>query len=208
MGREAEGQIKFRGSAGAGKAVLEGDVIILRGEVRARITRGELAGWTLDGDDLRIATAEGPLVLTLGAKEAAAWVRALERPLPGLAAKLGLTGAVLAIGVADPELAAALAPFTGAPFVGEPGGLVVAEVRSEAEVRAALAAAEGRVLWLATVKGRGSPFGEDAARAIMRGAGWIDTKTCRVSDMLAATRYALARRPADGHMAFKQGDAP
>jgi hypothetical protein len=40
---------------------------------------------------------------------------------------------------------------------------------------------------------------------VLRAAGWIDGKTCRVSDSLAATRYALVRRPADGHMAGRQG---
>jgi hypothetical protein len=203
MGRDAAAGVTFAGRSEPGRAVLEGDVLILRGAIRARIARGDLRDWWADGDNLRLATPEGPLVLTLGAAEAAAWVRALDRSPPTLAAKLGLASPVRAIGVTDPALVAALAPH-----LGEPAAMAVAEVRSAAELAAALQVAEDLVLWVATVKGPASPFGEDAARAILRAAGRIDSKTCRVSDSLAATRYALVGRRGDGHMAVRQGDRP
>jgi hypothetical protein len=200
MGREAEGRVSFGGLSGPGRLLLEGGALILRGTVRARIARADLAGWSARGGDLCIETASGPLVATLGAREAEAWVRALDRPEPTLAGKLGLGVALRAEGVTDPLLSAAVAPF-----LGEPALMLVAEVRSAGALLAVLAGAEGMVLWVATVKGAASPFGENAARDLMRGAGWTDSKTCRVSDELAATRYTLARGRADGHMAGRQG---
>jgi hypothetical protein len=200
MGREAEGLVTFGSLSGPGRLLLEGDALILRGTVRARIARADLSGWTASGEDLRITTTAGPLVATVGAPEAAAWVRALDRPVPTLAAKLGLGVPLRSVGVTDPVLAAAVAPF-----VSEPAQMLVVEVHTAGALQAVLAEAGGLVLWVATVKGAASPFGENAARDLLRAAGWTDSKTCRVSDKLAATRYTLARGRADRHMAGRQG---
>lgn len=91
MGRAAEGHARRRGQDGAAKALLEPDSIILRGEIRARVRRDDLMDWRVDGDDLCLRAAGEPLVLTLGAAEAAAWVRALDKPLASLAAKPGVS---------------------------------------------------------------------------------------------------------------------
>jgi hypothetical protein len=90
MGREADGHAVWRGAAGAVRAYLERDGITLRGEVRAKLPRASLMHWRAEGDDLCLTAEGGALVLTLGAKEATAWVRALEKPLPSLAARLGV----------------------------------------------------------------------------------------------------------------------
>ena len=82
MGREAEGHARWRGQDGAVKALLESDGIILRGDIRARLRRDDLMDWRVDGDDLCLRAGGEPLILTLGAKEAAAWVKALDKPLP------------------------------------------------------------------------------------------------------------------------------
>jgi hypothetical protein len=89
MGREAEGHAVWRGASGAVKAYLESDGIILRGEVRGKLPRAGLMGWRVEGEDLCLRSDGEPLVLTLGSKEAAVWVKALEKPLPSLAQKLG-----------------------------------------------------------------------------------------------------------------------
>jgi hypothetical protein len=200
MGREArDAAARFGGQAGPVTALLEADELILRGAVRARLPRAGLTDWRVAGDALHLVTPEGPLVLTLGAAAAAAWARALDRPAPTLAQKLGLGAAVLAVGVTDPALAAVLAGRAGTP-----AALVVAEVHDAGMLRAAVQAAEGRPLWVATVKGRGTPFGADAVRAALRGAGWVDSKSCAVSDRLTATRYTLAQPRGDAHMAATQ----
>ena len=96
MGREAEGHAVWHGASGAVKALLESDGIILRGEVRAKLPRAGLLDWRVEGNDLCLRVDGEPLVLTLGAREAAAWVKALDKPLPSLAAKLGVSAAARA----------------------------------------------------------------------------------------------------------------
>ena len=83
MGREAEGHAVWCGATGAVRAFLESDGIILRGEVRAKLPRAGLMDWRVEGEDLCLRAEGEPLVLTLGAKEAAAWVKALESTWKG-----------------------------------------------------------------------------------------------------------------------------
>ncbi|MES2813512.1 MAG: hypothetical protein V4720_01305, partial [Pseudomonadota bacterium] len=73
MGREAEGHAVWRGQSGAVKAYLESGGITLRGEVRGSLPRAWLTGWRVEGEDLCLHSDGEPLVLTLGATEAAAW---------------------------------------------------------------------------------------------------------------------------------------
>ena len=90
MGREASGEIRFAGKAGPGRLLLEAEALILRGTVRAQIARGAIRGFDVAGDTLRIETEAGPVEADLGAREAAAWLRALAKPPPSLADKLGI----------------------------------------------------------------------------------------------------------------------
>jgi hypothetical protein len=192
MGREADGQARFRGQEGAVRALLETDALILRGALRARLSRAGLAGWRLDGDDLVLTASGEPLVLTLGAKEAAAWLRALDKPLPSLAQKLGVSAAAKAwvIGDALPEpLAEAL---LGARAEGpQEAAWIVAVLTEPAEIAAAVSAARQRALplWCVHGKGKGAVVGDAAVRAAFRGAGWMDIKSCAVSETFTATLY-------------------
>jgi hypothetical protein len=192
MGREAEGQAIWRGVSGAVKAALESDGIILRGEVRGKLPRTGLTGWRVEGEDLCLRSDGEPLVLTLGAKEAVAWVKALEKPLPSLAQKLGISAAERAwvIGGARPEeLAVALA----AREVPGPQGaaVVVAVLTGPGDLEAALAAGQesGLRVWCVHGKGKGAAVREAAVRAAFRGAGWMDIKTSAVSDGFTATLF-------------------
>lgn len=78
------------------KAFLESDGIILRGGVRGKLPRAGPMDWRVEGKDLCLRCGGEPLVLTLGAKEAAARVKALERRLTSLAQKLGVSAAARA----------------------------------------------------------------------------------------------------------------
>jgi hypothetical protein len=192
MGREAEGHAVWRGASGAVKAFLESDGIILRGEVRAKLPRAGLMGWRVEGEDLCLRSDGEPLVLTLGAKEAGAWVKALEKPVPSLAAKLGIsaTARVWVIGGPRPEeLAVALA---GHEATGpEDAAVIVAVLTGPADLDAALAAgrASGLRVWCVHGKGKGAAVGDAAVRAAFRGAGWMDIKASAVSDAFTATLY-------------------
>ncbi|MGL4237703.1 hypothetical protein [Tabrizicola sp.] len=192
MGREAEGHARFRGQDGVVKALLESDGIILRGEVRAKLRRDGLMDWRVEGEDLVLRAEGEPLVLTLGAKEAAAWVKALEKPLPSLAAKLGVSAAARAWVIGGPtpeEIAVAVA---GAEAVGPEGAaLIVAVLSGPGDLEAALRAgqAHGLRVWCVYGKGRGAAVTDAVVREAFRGAGWMDIKSCAVSEAFTATLY-------------------
>jgi hypothetical protein len=192
MGREAEGHAQWRGESGVVKAYLESDGITLRGEIRAKLARDGLMGWRVEGEDLCLRSEGEPLVLTLGAKEAAAWVRALDRPLPSLAAKLGVSAKapVWRIGGPPPEeIAVALAGSEAAHA--RDAALIVAVLTGPGDLQAALSAglATGLRVWCVHGKGTGAAVSDATVRAAFRGAGWMDIKTSAVSAAFSATLY-------------------
>lgn len=195
MGREAEGHAQWRGQGGAVKALLESDNIILRGEIRARLRRDDLMAWRVDGDDLCLRAGGEPLVLTLGAKEAAAWVKALDKPLPSLAAKLGVSALARAWVIGGPapeEIAVAVA---GVAVSGPEGAaMIVAVLTGPGDLEAALAAGQAAELkvWCVHGKGKAAAVGSATVRAAFRGAGWMDIKSCAVSEGFTATLYRPA----------------
>ncbi|KAF0115994.1 MAG: hypothetical protein FD150_690 [Rhodobacteraceae bacterium] len=192
MGREAEGHAIWRGTSGTVKALLESDGIILRGEVRAKLCRDGLMNWRVDGEDLVLQAEGEPLVLTLGAGEAAAWVRALDKPLPSLAAKLGVSAEAKAWVIGGPppeEIAVALA---GAQSPGAEGAsVIVAVLTGPVDLKAALAAgqAQGLRVWCVHGKGKGAAVTDATVRAAFRAAGWMDIKSSAVSEGFTATLY-------------------
>jgi hypothetical protein len=192
MGREAEGHAIWRGQSGAVKALLESDGIVLRGEVRAKLRRDGLMNWRVEDEDLALQAEGEPLLLTLGAKEAAAWVKALDKPLPSLAAKLGVSATAMAwvIGAPMPEeIAVAVA---GVQSPGPKGAVViVAVLTGPGDLEAALAAgqAQGLRVWCVHGKGKGAVVSDAAVRTAFRAAGWMDIKSCAVSEAFSATLY-------------------
>lgn len=192
MGREAEGHARWRGQNGAVKALLESDCVILRGEIRVRVRRYDLMDWRVDGDDLYLRAGGEPLVLTLGAKEAAAWVKALDKPLPSLAAKLGVSAtarAWLIGGPAPEEIARALAGCEASGPVG--AAMIVAVLTGPGDLALALGAGKTQSVrvWCIHGKGKAAAVGDADVRAAFRGAGWTDIKSCAVSGDFSATLY-------------------
>jgi hypothetical protein len=177
------------------KALLESEGIILRGEVRGKLPRAGLMGWRVEGEDLCLRSDGEPLVLTLGAREAAAWVKALETPLPSLAQKLGVSGAARAWVIGGPapeEIAVAVA---GAEVAGpEAAAVIVAVLTGPGDLPAAVAAgqAHGLRVWCVHGKGKGAAVPDAAVRAAFRAAGWVDIKASAVSDGFTATLYKPA----------------
>jgi hypothetical protein len=192
MGREAEGHAVWRGASGAVKAYLESDGIILRGEVRGKLPRAGLMGWRVEGQDLCLRSDGEPLVLTLGSKEAAAWVKALEKPLRSLAQKLGVSTAARAWVIGGPrpeEIAVAVA---GAKVPGPEGAAVIVAVLSgPGDLEAALAAGQrsGLRVWCVHGKGKGAAVPDAKVREAFRAAGWMDIKASAVSEGFSATLY-------------------
>jgi hypothetical protein len=192
MGREAEGHAVWRGASGAVKAILESDGIILRGDIRVKLRRDGLMGWRVEGDDLCLLSDSTPLILTLGAKEAASWVKALDKPLSSLAAKLGVSpdARALVIGWPAPEeIAVAVAGSVASRP--EQAAMIIAVLSGQDDLQAALFAGQshGLRVWCVHGKGKGAAVADSALRAAFRGAGWMDIKTCAVSEVYTATLY-------------------
>jgi hypothetical protein len=194
MGRDIGTTVTVDGTTAPARAVLEHDAVILRGDLRRRISRDALTGWQAIDDDLHLSTPQGPIILHLGDREAAAWVRALNKAAPSLAQKLGLAPdnpVWLAGTVTDAALADALRGSPISPTAQE-AGLGIALVMAPAAldpVIAAMASHPALSVWVVHAKGPRAAFGATAIRTAMRAAGLIDTKVCAVSAALSATRY-------------------
>jgi hypothetical protein len=175
------------------KVLLESQEIILRGAIKARIARSAITAFTAEGDVLRVTSGEGTLEAWLGEKEAAKWADALARPAPSLAAKLGIGGErpAFLLGATDDE--ALLDALDGHHRVdgAEQATVIVAVIADEASLDEALelAGTHALMMWCVYPKGKLADFGDTAIRNHMRGAGWMDNKSCAVSNQLTATRY-------------------
>lgn len=194
MGKEAEAQIRFGGKSGYGKILLEPKGIILRGEVRATLSRDQIATYSVEGEDLRLTTDQGVIEVTMGTKAAAAWVKALAKPVPGLADKLGIgvNAPVSVLGnLQDPVLLQAISGF-----VSNASPLFLAELTSQSDFNLVLLRLQSEAdptFWGVTAKGKNSGFSDAELRRQMRAAGYIDSKSCAVSDRNTATRYGRKR---------------
>lgn len=193
MGREAIAQCNWAGQSAEAKVLLESQEIILRGSIKARIARSAITSFSDEGETLRVTTPDGELLAELGAKEAAKWAEALAKPAPSLASKLGVGGEKPAFLLGETRDESLLDALAGHHRVerAENASVVVALIDGEASLDAALELAGelGLMLWCVYPKGKAAAFGDSAIRAHLRGAGWMDNKTCAVSERLTATRY-------------------
>ncbi|MFM5931036.1 MAG: hypothetical protein ACKOPQ_09030 [Novosphingobium sp.] len=173
--------------------MLESQEIILRGGIKARIPRSAIIAFAAEGDCLRVATGEDTLLARLGALEAEKWVQGLAKPAPSLASKLAIGGERPAFLFGHTDDVALLDALAGHHRVDSPdrASVIVAVVDDASALDAALslATAHGLMLWCVYPKGKAAGFGDTAIRERMRAAGWMDNKSCAVSDQLTATRY-------------------
>ena len=185
MGRETLCHAEWPDGAGEVKALLETRALILRGALRRTLKLDALENVRVAGDTLTFRHRDEVIALHLGNTMAARWAQAIATPPPTLAAKLGVSGAVIRIvgEIDDPDLQAALAEAGSGP-----AALTIAQVADRTSLDRAVALADGP-LWLAYVKGKASAYGEAAVRDAMRGRGWIDIKVASVSDRLTATKF-------------------
>ncbi len=197
MGRNTETIAQWQGQSAKVRALLESTEIILRGGIRAQVTRASITSMSVDQGWLRLETDRGPLVLELGESEAAPWLAALQKPVPTLAQKLGVTPTCLAFvlgAVEDAALAAALHGVV-TEELGRAGVLVVV-LGKAADLAAAFAlaaAAPELGVWCVYPKGRKAAVTDAMVRGYFRDRGYIDSKSCAVSEVLTATRYGRRR---------------
>jgi hypothetical protein len=193
MGREAEAHGRWAGQEGWTKAILESAEIILRGDIQARLPRAGLSDWRVDGDTLLVRSAGDLLELGLGADEAGRWVAALDKPLPTLAQKLGVSATCQAYLTGCPKIAELNAALLGGATADlEKAGVIIAVLQNELGVERALTLGRARpdlAIWCIHGKGKSAAVTDAGLRSIMRGAGYMDVKTSAVSADWTGTRY-------------------
>ncbi len=195
MGREATCQCDVDGKTYAVKAVLESDVLILRGEYEASIRRAEITALKVVEEVLEFQVKGDAISLELGSEEAGRWLNALTRAKPTLADKLGLKGDAKAYVIGPLEDEALLEAVAGRQIdVLQQAALCIAMTVTTDQLEAAVVAhqaASVAPLWIAYPKGKNSELSESVVRTIMRSKGYIDTKVSAVSERLTATRYNM-----------------
>ncbi len=196
MGREAVCIARWNGKTAEVRVLLEPAELILRGAIRARIRRAAITGITLSGDVLSLRADGETLELDLGIK-AESWRSALTKAPPSLAQKLGVSAEVRAyvIGtLSDSTLAAAL---TGAQAsTAAEAAMLLGELHNQADLVRALTQAQSHPdlpIWCVCGKGKTLALSDATIRRDLRAAGYIDAKSCAVSDRLTATRYGMRK---------------
>ncbi len=191
MGREVRCLVRSGGDEAEAKALLETDEVIVRSPFRLKVPRPDITGTAVDGDWLTIDHAGGPpLVLELGAKEAARWAHDIANPKT-LADKLGVKPGqrVRLVGDTDPELVGA-----GVAADGGEADVVFLQVDEEsdlariAELRAQIVP-EGAI-WVIRPKGR-ADLTEAMVLGAGRDAGMYDVKTARVSATHTGLKFVI-----------------
>ena len=205
MGREAVCTGRLGRESGEGKALLETDEVLFRGEFRARVPLREITAIESKSGVLSLRWPGGTLALELG-PAAEKWAEAIRHPrsvLDKLGVKPGLRVAVL--GGFDAGFTADVARALGAkPLARAATGCDLVFARfakpgDEARLAKLVAAIEpdGGV-WAIYPKGR-RELSEDTIRAAAKRAGLVDVKVVRFSDELGALKLVIpkvARKPA------------
>jgi len=191
MGREVRCLVRTGGEEAEAKALLETDEVIVRSPFRLKVPRRDISATSVDGDRLTIEHAGGePLVLELGAKEAAKWAHDIANPKT-VADKLGVKPGqrVRLVGDADRELVGAGVAADGGEAdvvflqLDEPSDLAhIAELRPQI--------APDGAIWVIRPKGR-----DDLTEAMVLGAGrdagMYDVKTARISATHTGLKFVI-----------------
>ncbi len=211
MGLEAECTVRVGRKASAGKALLEGETLVFRGDFRLDIPFDRMKEVAVDGGSLVVRTDENETRLELGAPMADRWARLIKEP-KGLFEKLeiGPQARVAVVDVSDSLFLTALRERAASVTEGRvPGGTPIiffgAETRDALRkihlLRARLI--DTGVLWIVRPKGSKTISEADVLDAL-RTAGLVDTKVVAFSKTHTAhkamipveMRGQMVRRPA------------
>jgi hypothetical protein len=199
MGREATCHARMGRESGEGKALLETDEVIFRGDFRARVPLREISAIEVKKGVVTLDWPGGRLALALG-DAAEKWAKAIRHPKT-VVEKLGIrTGLkVVVLGGFDAAFHRDVARALGAkPLVRAARGCDLVFVRfsrpgDESRLEglvAAIAPAGG--VWAVYPKGQ-RELSEDTVRAAARRAGLVDVKVVRFSDALGALKLVIPK---------------
>lgn len=199
MGRETVCHGRLGAQAGEGKALLETDEVIFRGEFRVKVPLNEITTVTSKAGALTLQWPGGKLTLSLG-KDADKWAHAITNPksvMEKMGVKPGLK--VVIVGRFETSFRTEIMDTLGVkPGVRPVPGcdlvfyLLVHEndVHKFEELVPAIAPDGG--IWAVYPRGR-KDLTEDTVRAAARGAGLVDIKVVRVSEKHGALKLVIPR---------------
>ena len=229
MGQEARCEVRFREEVAEGKALLETDELVFRGDdgLRLKIALKEMRSVEARDGELRVEYRDGPAVFQLG-PEAEKWAQKILHP-KSLLDKLGIKAGmrVLVLGVEDEGFLADLRSRTEAVEVGEAsysarspsasgraGSGAVAETNADG-YDAVFVAVDGpyNLEQLAdlkrSIKSGGAvwavfrkgrqDFNENDVLRGGLGAGLVDVKVVRFSDTQTASKFVIRKAERPGH---------
>jgi hypothetical protein len=198
MGLEARCTASVGRKKSDGKALLETESLIFRGEFSLQIAFGAMREVSVDGDALVIQSADQEARFELGAAAAARWARRIKEPRT-LVEKLeiGQDVRVAVVGVRDGPFLTALRQRGARVVEGRvPEGVPVvffgAETRESLRRVQLLRARmmDAGVLWIVRPKGSKDIAEKDVFEA-GRGAGLVDTKVVAFSSTHTAHKWVI-----------------
>ena len=91
MGREATIQCRWAHEAGLCKVLLETHELIVRGALRRRVLIANIREVSVENEELQFRVDGDAVSLSLGSALAQRWAKAIAKPPPSLASKLGIS---------------------------------------------------------------------------------------------------------------------
>lgn len=202
MGQEAACKARFGGEVSAGKALLETDALIFRGDFRLSIPLKSIQLVEAADGLLRVTSPEGLAVFELGAK-AEKWAHKIRNPrslMDKLDVKPGLR--VSLCGIDDANFREQLKTRTGNISEGKPAKdsdlifLQAETVKDLAKLKPLEASLKRTgAIWVIYAKGK-PDITETGVLKAGKQAGYVDIKVARFSDTHTALKFVIpvARR--------------
>ena len=199
MGSESSCTLRLNGKWSAGKALLETDALIFRGEdARLSIPRASITGLEVNGGELSVTYEGGTAVFVLG-PSAARWAEKIRNPR-GLLDKLGVKeqSRVAVIGVRDESFLAQLATRTADVTTRAPkkdteliflGVERLADLDRLAALRQRLVPAGA--IWVVHRKGKEGTIKDVQVFAAAKAAGLVDNKVASFSETHTAEKLVI-----------------
>jgi len=190
---------RFKDQVSVGKALLETDGIIFRGDFRVAIPLKEIKSVSARNGDLEIIFPQGTLTLELG-PAAEKWADKIRNP-KSLLDKLGIKSGskVSVLGIKDQAFWSQLdekgvAAFKGRPRKGSQIILLAAEDRKALKKIASLKdyILEDGAIWVVAPKGQ-QHIREAEVLAEGKSAGLVDVKVARFSATHTALKFVIPR---------------
>ena len=199
MGREVVCSGVFNGSASEGKAQLETEFVVWRGEERAKIPFASLAAVDVRDGWLHLRGADGALALHLESPEAERWAQAILHPKT-IVDKMGLRAGmrVSLLGLDDPDFLR-LVDAVGSdrsPRKRKDSDAIVIRVERARDLQKTVGLESyikrDGMIWVVSPKGN-KDFNENHVYAHMRSLGLKDVKTARFSATHTANKFVIPK---------------